>query len=261
MLGERGAWTMEVYVRRLGLGLAGLLIALMASGCELSGGDDGDTDFDAGNDTGGDTAPRCVADGFCDPTCAQGTDPDCPPPTCDCDRSSVCDAASVNSTAACACDPHCAGTSACRQDGVCDNFCPDGTDPDCAVACDCDRVVGRCDAARRESDTPCACDPDCSGGRRACTAGNTCDEYCLARDGDCHATLGSCNYFAGICEADNNHSTNVCTDDPDCGPGDQACSSDGHCDTFCDPPNASPPPEFDCKDPDCRVTSTGECRR
>jgi hypothetical protein len=48
-------WTMDLYVRRLGPGLAGLLMLLLAAGCELGEGDSDAGDLGGDADVGTDT--------------------------------------------------------------------------------------------------------------------------------------------------------------------------------------------------------------
>ncbi len=74
-------------------------------------------------------ATPCGADGHCDSWCPQGADPDC---DCGCDYNEYCEAAASGTTDTCTCDPDCElHEEACSDDGHCDIFCPDGTDPDC----------------------------------------------------------------------------------------------------------------------------------
>jgi hypothetical protein len=226
--------------------LVALTGAVLIVGCELDSGDGegGDAGDAGGTDTGGDVA-SCTANGLCEPGCGT-TDPDC---TCDCDNnSSICNA-EIGTSSNCACDPQCTGSArACANDGVCDSNCVSDADPDCGT-CDCDRVAGRCDAAREETRDACSCDTDCSGDR-ACQDDGDCDEYCLARDDDCPC---DCNYYNDICEAESDGTDVECDCDPECdSAGNNACTSDGHCDNFCDPSGI-------CKDPDCDDVGVDEC--
>jgi len=113
-------------------------------------------------------APTCVADGYCDASCAD--DPDCAPPTCVADG--YCDPA-------CADDPDCAPPS-CVADGYCDPACAD--DPDCGTS------GGSCGDGICDADESCdgrsgtsACEADCPGkttGKptgRYCYVGGACD--------------------------------------------------------------------------------------
>ncbi len=99
--------------------------------CEADAPDSSDF-CDCDDDCGaGDRA--CSADSHCDTFCPDGFDPDCDdPPACDCDyNDGICEAAERGSSETCACDEDCAGTDACKSDGHCDTWCPDGFDPDC----------------------------------------------------------------------------------------------------------------------------------
>ena len=81
-------------------------------------------------DCGGGTQP-CGDDGHCDSWCPPGEDPDC---DCYCDYNEYCEAESAGSTDTCECDPDCRlHDYACSDDGHCDTFCPEGSDPDCGV--------------------------------------------------------------------------------------------------------------------------------
>jgi len=235
--------------------LAGIAVLAVVVGCELEGGGPLDDEFadtgttDTGNttDTGGEVPPeRCIADGVCEPGCG-GADPDCG--VCSCDRQvGRCDAGAPNSTARCDCDPDCAGAGAfaCGTDGSCDTYCPSGSDPDCAppppAECACDYYRNVCEARSRGSSDVCACDPDCAGGRSACSDDGHCDTFCPdGVDPDCSTEpTCSCDYNPGICEAARRNSNETCGCDPDC-EGTAPCKADGHCDTWC--------PEGE--DPDC----------
>lgn len=217
-------------------------------GCELepdvddpdafNGGDAGNDTGGGGNDTGTDTNRGCGADNFCNTTCSN--DPDC---GCACERQGGrCDAVSAGSSASCGCDNDCSGRSACLADGSCDTFCPN--DPDCVTEteCQCDYNGRICEASRPGSSSTCTCDPDCSGGRVACSSDGHCDTFCPRdTDPDCRTSpTCSCDYNEGICEAKRRGSSDNCECDEDCD-GTFACKSDGHCDTWC--------PAGD--DPDC----------
>jgi hypothetical protein len=235
-----------------------MLSLFLTSACELESGD-----ADAADVGTNDTPAQCVSDGFCDTNCT--SDPDCST-VCDCDLTNgFCNVASSGSSLACSCDDDCASGTACSLDTFCDTLC--ASDPDCG-SCACDRDNGRCDAADDYTDPDnagidqffCACDPDCVGETDACPAGDGCDPYCGARDGDCSC---NCDFFDGICEADNDHSTDKCTCDDACAGNAKACTEDGHCDTFCDPTNpVAGGTEYICADvPDCsESSSSGRCR-
>lgn len=129
--------------------------------------------------------------------------------------------------------------NSCRSDGTCEGGC-NPPDPDCD--CDCDRNSTACDALRAGSSSACDCDPDCGV---ACLSDDYCDSFC-DDDPDC-ASECECDYFSNVCEAAEDGTTDVCDCDDDCGAGDDACSSDDHCDTFC--PDGEDP---DCDDePEC----------
>lgn len=141
----------------------------------------------------------------------------------------------------------------CSANGICNPACAD--DPDCAT-CDCDRQDNVCNVSIDYTDSACGCDPDCATRDTCDDDDGVCDTYCHARDNDCP---DDCNWYWDVCEAEANHSDNPCDNDPDCGPGNVACSDDGHCDTFCDPTNLNPPPEYDCTDPNCDEDADGSC--
>jgi hypothetical protein len=85
--------------------------------------------------TGG--AMPCQGDGHCDTWCPAGVDPDCT--ACACDYNPYCEAASMGSSATCACDPSCdLNEVACADDAHCDTWCPSGADPDCGRAVPCE---------------------------------------------------------------------------------------------------------------------------
>ncbi len=76
-----------------------------------------------------DCGTPCTADGYCDPWCTPGEDPDC---GCNCDFTAYCEAQSMDSTDTCPCDVDCdLHDYACSDDGYCDPWCPEGSDPDC----------------------------------------------------------------------------------------------------------------------------------
>lgn len=141
----------------------------------------------------------------------------------------------------------------CSANGICNSAC--AADPDCTT-CDCDRQNNVCNVSTDYTDSACGCDPDCSTRSTCDDDDGVCDTYCHARDNDCD---DDCNWYEDVCEAEANHSSERCDNDPDCTGSDAACSSDGHCDTFCDPTNPNPPPEYDCKDPDCDEDTDGSC--
>ncbi len=77
------------------------------------------------------TKMPCIADGYCDPWCTPGEDPDC---GCNCDFTPYCEAQAPDSTENCPCDVDCdLHMNACSDDGYCDPWCPEGVDPDCGV--------------------------------------------------------------------------------------------------------------------------------
>lgn len=218
----RRAWTIAV--------AAGLLVA---SSC-----DDATDAGDAGADANAD------ADADAD--------------SCACDRQGgACDASEPGSTAACACDADCAASPPCDADEACDDWCPEGVDPDCA-ACDCDFYSGFCEAAAVGSTDRCACDGDCTGTHRACEGDSHCDTWCPSDvDPDCAPC--DCDYTDDICEPSDDGTVSICECDPDCADGGLACREDGHCDTWCDPGHL-------CQDPDCAGAGgsgyhTGPCTR
>jgi hypothetical protein len=208
-----------------------------------------DSDADSGSDA--DTPATCIDDGFCDPACSTGSDPDC----CLCDQDPIaCNAASQGSTTACACDPNCSSTVlACGDDNYCDPFCTE--DPN-----NCDYYDNVCEAIERDSTESCNCDVDCDTTHPACDADSHCDTWCPdGEDPDCTSPTCPCEYFDGICESEADGSTRTCNCDTDCGTGDVACQQDNHCDNFCDPNGI-------CKDVDCQGTEgsgylTGVCDR
>ncbi len=63
--------------------------------------------------------------------------------------------------------------SSCSPDGYCDVLCPE--DEDCDCPCD---YNSACEAADRNSQETCGCDPNCFDGRRACDADQHCDTWC-----------------------------------------------------------------------------------
>jgi len=128
----------------------------------------------------------CDADGFCDPTCSLGEDPDCELP--------------------------------CVPDGICNPDCPPGADPDCN---DCTVSDGFCDpeclpGEDPDCSDPCAirdefCDPGCPPMTdRDCP--ETCAEDLFCNDDACLPTEDPdcpCGVLDGAC----------CTAGDDCEPG------------------------------------------
>jgi len=96
---------------------------------------------------------------------------------------------------------------------------------------DCASCPGDCGECGAE------CGDDACNGDEDCTT-------CAADCGECPEC--ECDYNGGICEAAENPSTVACDCDPDCEGGGQACSADGHCDTYC-PKNEDP----DCEGCEC----------
>ena len=118
--------------------------------------------------------------------------------------------------------------------------CQSGT---CIEPCNCDFFPGICEASAPGSSQACSCDLDCGS---ACTADSHCDTWCPAgSDPDCSC---GCDYNE-YCEAAAQNSTDTCSCDPDCELNEDACSDDGHCDTWC--------PADD--DPDC-AANADPCR-
>ena len=237
-------------MREIGKRFAVLMLAVATMffmvACELDSGGDSDA-ADAGG--GGDTGRGCGSDGFCNSSCAD--DPDCTT-TCDCDDTSggICDADSGGSE--CTCDPDCAGQiTSCTRDTYCDTNCT--SDPDCE--CNCDYYDGICEAAARNSQTPCACDSDCGTGDEPCTDDGHCDSWCPSEeDPDCDDC--DCDYYDDICEAEEDGTDVECDCDPTCAEDANrvACEADGHCDTWCEV-------NGQCKDPDCNDAGESECER
>ena len=144
----------------------------------------------------------------------------------------------------------------CSANGICNSAC--AADPDC-TPCDCDRDDNLCNMSVDYSrDSQCGCDPDCATRDLCDDDDGVCDDYCHARDDDCP---DSCNYYDDICEADEDHSSERCDNDPHCTGSDSACSTDGHCDTYCDPETSPGSGQYDCKDADCTENDDGECVR
>ena len=73
---------------------------------------------------------ECVADDYCDESCA--SDPDCGGGPCSCNyNANVCEVSQKCSESECSCDPDCGQAYACDWDGHCDTWCSTGADPDC----------------------------------------------------------------------------------------------------------------------------------
>jgi len=107
-----------------------------------------------------------------------------------------------------------------------DEVCTGGS---CVVSCDCDFYAGICEPDSPGSTTACACDPDCTGGT-PCDSDGHCDTWCPSgADPDCTC---ACDYNE-YCEAGTQGGTDTCACDPDCELNEEACSDDGHCDTWC----------------------------
>ncbi|GMV41747.1 MAG: hypothetical protein AMXMBFR64_34630 [Myxococcales bacterium] len=180
------------------------------------GGGGGTTDTGGGGGGGGGAGFGCDDDGYCNGAeCALTADPDCNPaascgegscgnnkwdPNCSCNYyGKVCEAISKCSDAVCLCDTDCTPPdgslkSACVSDGHCDSWCPKDQDPDCAGSkkngkeCakpSCNKKSGYCNA-KPGTTSPCADDPDCTGGAIACEGDGYCDPNCSAgSDPDC----------------------------------------------------------------------------
>ncbi len=106
------------------------------------------------------------------------------------------------------------------------------------------------------------CEDECEDGQRECTASgdgfrvcavndsgcavwgpvNSCDSGESCQNGECVEPC-SCDFFPNVCEAASPGSTTACSCDDDCA-NSSACTSDGHCDTWC--PSGA--------DPDCACT-------
>ncbi|MBU0504637.1 hypothetical protein KJ708_01495 [bacterium] len=126
-----------------------------------------------------------------------------------------------------------------------DEMCSAGS---CGTACNCHYKEVYCEASAPDSSTKCSCDPDCSGSE-ACSSDGYCDHWCPAgEDPDCEECVCNTTLF---CDALEDESIETCDCDPDCHIHGEACSADGHCDTFCDPEGVNN--DSDCDDcaPSC----------
>ncbi|MBN2498410.1 MAG: trypsin-like serine protease [Deltaproteobacteria bacterium] len=116
--------------------------------------------------------PDCSADGYCNPDCETGADPDCAPPPPDCSADGYC-----NPDCETGADPDCAPPPPdCSADDYCNPDCDAGADPDCSSTYCGD---GYCDgrALGEDCDT---CPVDCPeitkrGRRLACCGDGKCD--------------------------------------------------------------------------------------
>jgi len=119
--------------------------------------------------------PDCSADGWCNPDCAEGDDPDCvTPPDCSADGWCNPDCAEGD-------DPDCVTPPDCSADGWCNPDCAEGDDPDCGAPEFCgDGVCGAGESCDGRDGTT-ECEADCDGR----TNGKPTNRYC---------------YVEGVCE-------------------------------------------------------------
>ena len=120
-------------------------------------------------------APDCSADGWCNPDCAAGEDPDCyTPPDCSADGTCNPDCAAGE-------DPDCTTPPDCSADGTCNPDCAAGEDPDCGTPSECgDGICDEGESCDGRYDT-ISCRDDCPGKtkgkkkRQYCYVGGTCE--------------------------------------------------------------------------------------
>ena len=221
----------------------------------------------------------CGAVEVCDP--ALWYDEDCKDPDCACDyHDAICEIGAKDdpNLKPCFCDEDCGVTDeACSADEHCDTWCPDQTDPDCGAAPDCDPLalydadcksddcacdyfdaVCEIEDVDHPDQKPCFCDVDCGDGDAPCGGDGHCDSWCLdGADPDCDAGCDAeawydldckdldctCDYYGDVCEMEtvDDPFEKPCFCDWDCGPEDDPCAAEGHCDSWCP----------DQADPDC----------
>ena len=177
----------------------------------------------------------CSVDGFCDKACPFGTDPDCGEAICgngviegaeDCDGLiSTCGINKICSN--CLCVPDCSG------DGVCNDECLTGTDPNCGLPVCGNGIIEsgeECGEAGlvcggEETCSSCLCVPDCSGDGECngecpvgtdpdcvvdpCVSDGVCNPICpLGVDLDCPPTC----FGGGVaCTGNSNCCSDVCS--------------------------------------------------
>ena len=123
--------------------------------------------------------PDCSADGFCNPDCASGDDPDCTvPPDCSADGYCNPDCASGD-------DPDCTVPPDCSADGYCNPDCASGDDPDCSSPNDCGNGICDADESCDGRDGTVSCLADCPGKKTGKPSGRYCYVGGVCEGGGC----------------------------------------------------------------------------